>query len=432
MISDTHPTIVAGVQDMSNVSDLSHLSDSEEASQEQMIDVIKQVSYRTQQAAEALADEKQQLMVQKARLEADVALEQKISGQLPECEKRQKELEEEVAERTSRISVLKTEGEALKKQADELKQTLKFENAEAARQSIAQKVRQKEEIQQRAKQAGQQYQDCKIKLEAEQRRVLDLTTQLKSGEEDKENNESNESGKKYGELLTLRQEKEVCQKQYQNEKKELDLRIAVNERAAGAVKKIAAKSSEKEKQYQWVRALSNTANGALSGQDRIMLETYVQTAFFDRIIIRANTRFMQMTSGQFELVRAKTADNLRVQSGLELNVIDHYNGSIRSVKSLSGGESFKASLAMALGLSDEIQSQTGGIQIDTMFIDEGFGSLDENSLEQAIDVLLRLSESNRLVGIISHVGELKERIGRQIVVTKTPDGGSHARIVADN
>ncbi|HRL56809.1 MAG TPA: SbcC/MukB-like Walker B domain-containing protein, partial [Lachnospira sp.] len=127
-----------------------------------------------------------------------------------------------------------------------------------------------------------------------------------------------------------------------------------------------------------------------------------------------------MTSGQFELVRAKTADNLRVQSGLELNVIDHYNGSIRSVKSLSGGESFKASLAMALGLSDEIQSQTGGIQIDTMFIDEGFGSLDENSLEQAIDVLLRLSESNRLVGIISHVGELKERIGRQIVVTKTP------------
>ena len=429
LISDTHPTIVAGVQDMSNVSDLSHLSDSEEASQEQMIDVIKQVSYRTQQAAEALADEKQQLMVQKARLEADVALEQKISGQLPECEKRQKELEEEVAERTSRISVLKTEGEALKKQADELKQTLKFENAEAARQSIAQKVRQKEEIQQRAKQAGQQYQDCKIKLEAEQRRVLDLTTQLKSGEEDKENNESNESGKKYGELLTLRQEKEVCQKQYQNE---LDLRIAVNERAAGAVKKIAAKSSEKEKQYQWVRALSNTANGALSGQDRIMLETYVQTAFFDRIIIRANTRFMQMTSGQFELVRAKTADNLRVQSGLELNVIDHYNGSIRSVKSLSGGESFKASLAMALGLSDEIQSQTGGIQIDTMFIDEGFGSLDENSLEQAIDVLLRLSESNRLVGIISHVGELKERIGRQIVVTKTPDGGSHARIVADN
>ena len=350
-------------------------------------------------------------------------------GKLPQL---QKELEEEVAECTSRISVLKTEGEALKKQADELKQTLKFENAEAARQSIAQKVRQKEEIQQRAKQAGQQYQDCKIKLEAEQRRVLDLTTQLKSGEEDKENNESNESGKKYGELLTLRQEKEVCQKQYQNEKKELDLRIAVNERAAGAVKKIAAKSSEKEKQYQWVRALSNTANGALSGQDRIMLETYVQTAFFDRIIIRANTRFMQMTSGQFELVRAKTADNLRAQSGLELNVIDHYNGSIRSVKSLSGGESFKASLAMALGLSDEIQSQTGGIQIDTMFIDEGFGSLDENSLEQAIDVLLRLSESNRLVGIISHVGELKERIGRQIVVTKTPDGGSHARIVADN
>ncbi len=428
LISDTQPMTVAGLQDVSN---LSHLSDSEEASQEQMIDVIKQVSACTQQIEEALTEQKKQLVGIKAKLEADVALEQKLSGLLPECEKRQKDLEEDVAECTSRISVIKTECEALKKQADELKQTLKFENAEAARQSIAQKVRQKEKIEQQTKQAGQQYQDCKIKLEAEQKRVLDLTEQLKSGEDDNENNQSNESGKKYGELLNLRQEKENWQKQYQDEKKELDLRIAVNERAAGAVKKIAAKSREKEKQYQWVRALSNTANGALSGQDRIMLETYVQMAFFDRIIIRANTRFMQMTSGQFELVRARTADNLRAQSGLELNVIDHYNGSIRSVKSLSGGESFKASLAMALGLSDEIQSQSGGIQIDTMFIDEGFGSLDENSLEQAIDVLLRLSESNRLVGIISHVGELKERIGRQIVVTKTPDGGSHAKIIAD-
>ena len=108
------------------------------------------------------------------------------------------------------------------------------------------------------------------------------------------------------------------------------------------------------------------------------------------------------------------AGNNRSQSGLELDVIDHYNGTRRSVKTLSGGESFKASLSLALGLSDEVQSRAGGIRLDTMFVDEGFGSLDEESLEQAIKALAGLTEGNKLVGIISHVGELKERIDRQI------------------
>ena len=110
-------------------------------------------------------------------------------------------------------------------------------------------------------------------------------------------------------------------------------------------------------------------------------------------------------------------------------MIDHYNGSVRSVRSLSGGESFQASLAMALGLSDEIQSQAGGIQIDSMFVDEGFGSLDEESLNQAIQTLMQLSASNRLVGIISHVSELKEKINSQIVVKKDKNQGSLAEII---
>ena len=114
---------------------------------------------------------------------------------------------------------------------------------------------------------------------------------------------------------------------------------------------------------------------------------------------------------------------------MDLNVIDHYNGSERSVKSLSGGESFKASLALALGLADEIQSLAGGIKLDTMFVDEGFGSLDEDSLAQAMKALTSLADNNRLVGIISHVGELKQRIDKQIVVTKDKSGGSKAEIV---
>ena len=136
-----------------------------------------------------------------------------------------------------------------------------------------------------------------------------------------------------------------------------------------------------------------------------------------------------MTGGQYELKRREEARNNRSQSGLELDVIDHYNGSERSVNTLSGGESFKASLALALGLSDEIQSRAGGIRLGTMFVDEGFGSLDEQSLEQAMQALLALSEGERLVGIISHVGELKNRIDKQIVVTKEKSGGSRVTVV---
>ena len=183
-----------------------------------------------------------------------------------------------------------------------------------------------------------------------------------------------------------------------------------------------------EEKWKWLKALSDTANGTLRGKERIMLETYVQTAFFDRILARANVRLLKMTDGQYDLIRRRTAQNLQSQSGLELDVIDHYNGSVRSVRTLSGGESFKASLALALGLSDEVLSSTG-IRLDTLFVDEGFGSLDPESLNQAYRTLAGLTEGNRLVGIISHVEALKEKIDRQILVTKEKSGGSHARIV---
>lgn len=185
-----------------------------------------------------------------------------------------------------------------------------------------------------------------------------------------------------------------------------------------------------EEKWTWMKALSNTANGNLSGKEKVMLETYIQMTYFDRIINRANTRFMVMSGGQYELKRRKEAENNRSQSGLELDVLDHYNGTLRSVKTLSGGESFKASLSLALGLSDEIQSSAGGIKLDTMFVDEGFGSLDDESLAQAIKALSSLAEGNRLVGIISHVSELKDKIDKQIVVKKEKTGGSNITIVS--
>lgn len=212
-------------------------------------------------------------------------------------------------------------------------------------------------------------------------------------------------------------------------RQQLHTRISTNASALTHIREKSAELMQLDQRYTWVRTLSNTANGTLQGKEKIALETYVQMTFFDRILRRANVRLMVMSDGQYELKRRTAAENNRGQSGLELDVIDHYNGSERSVRSLSGGESFKASLSLALGLSDEIQSMAGGIRLDTMFVDEGFGSLDEESLRQAIRALTSLTEGNRLVGIISHVSELKEKIDRQIVVTKGRGGGSRAEIV---
>ena len=209
--------------------------------------------------------------------------------------------------------------------------------------------------------------------------------------------------------------------------KAVHTRLTANTTCQQNIRSKSAELSALEEKEKWMRALSNTANGAIRGKERIMLETYIQTTYFDRIVARANVRLMKMTGGQYDLKRRKTAENMKSQSGLELDVIDHYNGTERSVKTLSGGESFKASLALALGLSDEVQMSTG-IQLDTLFVDEGFGSLDPESLNQAYNTLAGLTEGNRLVGIISHVTELKERIDRQIVVTKEKSGGSKAVI----
>ncbi len=182
--------------------------------------------------------------------------------------------------------------------------------------------------------------------------------------------------------------------------------------------------------WQWVHTLAATANGAVPGKEKIMLETYIQTAYFDRILGRANTRLLIMSGGQYELRRCARAGDNRSQTGLELEVIDHYNGTARSVKTLSGGETFAASLSLALGLSDEVQATAGGVQLETMFVDEGFGSLDSEALQQALAALVGVSGGNRIVGIISHVAELKDRIDRQIIVTKDRSGGSRVQVQA--
>ena len=210
-------------------------------------------------------------------------------------------------------------------------------------------------------------------------------------------------------------------------KKESDLqkayrRVHNNKDIYEHLRRTSDKMQEIEEKYTWVKALSNTANGTISGKEKVMLETYIQMTYFDRIISKANLRLAKMSGNQYQLIRRKEASNNRSQSGLELDVIDYYNGSVRSVASLSGGEQFKASLSLALGLSDEVQSSAGGISLDTMFIDEGFGSLDDDSLDQAMDTLISSCGTNRLVGIISHVGSLKSRLDKMLIVEKDTSG----------
>lgn len=212
--------------------------------------------------------------------------------------------------------------------------------------------------------------------------------------------------------------------------KNIHARIRSNTLAHDHIAAKAKELSDLESRYQWLNNLTETANGGLSGKDKVMLETYVQTTYFDRILSRANLRLRKMSGGQYDLERRRVAANQRSQSGLELDIIDHVNSTRRSVNTLSGGEAFLASLALALGLSDEVQMSTG-IRLDTLFVDEGFGSLDAEALNKAYLTLAGLTEGNRLVGIISHVESLKDKIDKQIVVRKNRAGGSSATIQAD-
>ena len=186
---------------------------------------------------------------------------------------------------------------------------------------------------------------------------------------------------------------------------------------------------KREEDYLCYKGLSDTANGDIGGKAKITFETYLQTAYFSRIINAANYRFGRMSKGRFELMRRREPDSLRSQSGLELDVFDHYTGKSRDVRSLSGGESFQASLSLALGLSDLVQQTAGGIQLDTMFIDEGFGALDMEALDVAVTTLQQVAGNRRLIGIISHIGELAGRIDRQIHVYRS-NAGSYVEIIS--
>ncbi|ETO97502.1 AAA domain protein [Lachnoanaerobaculum sp. MSX33] len=342
-----------------------------------------------------------------------------IEKKLPQLRTKKDELQNSIVDINNTISTLESENKSLNSRIIDLKEKLVFSSKLEASKEIQKNEAQILKIKKDIDLATKSLKECSENLASAVARNDVLLKQMEGKQEVDLEAEKIKLNELESNRIQLRKNKESIHSRIVNNKSNCD--------------NIKLKSSELidiEKKYTWVKALSDTANGNITGKDKIMLETYIQMHYFDRIISRANTRLMIMTGGQYDLVRREEALSKVGQSGLDLDVIDHYNGTTRSVKSLSGGESFKASLALALGLSDEIQSSAGGIQLDTMFIDEGFGSLDEDSLAQAMNALASLASSNKLIGIISHVGELKQKIDKQIIVKKDKTGGSRAEIIA--
>ena len=232
-------------------------------------------------------------------------------------------------------------------------------------------------------------------------------------------------GKKRADLVALSAERDGQKDKAEairREKNLADNRLELNRGKESRIRELKDQLARALEKYTVEARLYRLVKGDISGKEKITLEQYLQGAGFDRIIAAANRRLLPMSEGQYELFRRKEAGGRQSGTFLDLEVLDNFTGRRRPVSSLSGGESFKASLSLALGLSDTVSSGAGGIQMDALFIDEGFGTLDRRSIESAMEILTSLTGAGKLVGVISHREELMESIPQQIRITKTREG----------
>ena len=235
------------------------------------------------------------------------------------------------------------------------------------------------------------------------------------------------------ELSSIREELDAAQEKLNAADKKLsssEQRLERNKTACEKIRELRQKWDARQKHWSTVDDVYRTVSGQKKQTAKLSFETYVQQYYFRAVVANANRRLHVLTQGMFTLRVRETASNLVSKTGLDLDVLDSRTGQWRDVSTLSGGESFLASLALALGLSDMVQAQSGAISIDALFIDEGFGSLDENALSNALDLLATLAQGKRLIGVISHMPELERRIGRQLRVIKT-DSGSKVQMILD-
>lgn len=347
-------------------------------------------------------------------------LYKKLDKEIPKIQEKQKSLSDEI----STLNTQKASDEAFisenTKRVTSIKSELDFESADLAKDKLKEYTNLSSDIKNAIEKSKNDFDDIKSKYDTQKGTKASLENALKEFKEI----DLASLNEKY---LKLNEYK----KDVDETAKSLYSRIESNKLLVDDISEKRDILKGYDDKYVWLKTLSETANGDISGKEKITLETFVQMTYFDSIIRKANIRLLTMSDGQYELVRRSDAETLKKNEGLALDVIDHFNASTRSVSTLSGGESFMASLCLALGLSDEIQSSNGGIKLDTMFVDEGFGSLDGEALDRALSALTSLSQGNRLVGIISHVDALCDRIDNKIVITKDRTIGSNAQIICD-
>ena len=379
-------------------------------------------------------EEQSRLASQVSAKQAEAAL---VQGKLP-CES-EEELRRQIAEAETRLEKLKK-----RLQESEAALTKGRSELESVRAVLRENTNQLAEQNQRLEQAEQEYRRAleenrfseeeyraalldQGRVEAWRNEVQAFAESQRFIEETIRRLKEETAGKSPVDTdqLALRQEELKREKSVLDEQvSQTSQRYHGNRRILQQLQDALRHKEKLEQRYLMLSSLSKTANGELPERQKLAFEQYVQAAYFQKVIQEANRRMSRMTNGRFELLRKEISDDNRSQSGLELNVMDYYTGKLRSVRSLSGGESFKASLSLALGLSDVIQSYAGGVQIDTMFIEDGFGTLDSESLDQAISALAALTTGDRLVGIISHVPELKEKIDKKITIQKSVTGST--------
>ncbi len=379
---------------------------------------LEKLSEETAAVLKTKQDEESVLKARLAALEAACSRKKILAADIPERQEKQKKCTDGIAEREKAAAAKDSLLAAKEEQIRKLAAGLAFSSEEEAQKQLAAlKV-------QKAKEA-KALEDARLVKEALARTLAEKKAAAEALKKQLSGREPADFAALEEKITALREEKSALSAARDG----AVTRFHTNRTAGESLRALCPQFHEAESRSAMLNVLSATANGAMGGKDKITLETYIQTAYFDRVIARANIRLMKMTGGQYELARQAEADNRVSQSGLGLEVVDHYNGTRRSASSLSGGESFKASLSLALGLSDEVRSASGGVRLDSMFVDEGFGSLDSESLEKAVNALCGITESGRIVGIISHVEELKDRIDRQIVVRKKRTGGSTVEVV---
>ena len=344
----------------------------------------------------------------------NIRRKENLDKQIPKTEDALRAAQDTRNKADKQIGMLQTQN-ALAARISELRQVLTCKDKASAEQEIGVLETRADALEQALTDAQTKEKSSLNTLTATRAAIRQLREQLKTGAD--------------ADLDKLSAKLHIQRGQKLDEQRQsVHTRLAVNGRAHDKIIKQRDALDALEQKFTWMDVLARTAAGTLSGKAKIDLETYVQATYFDHILSRANLRLQKMSGGQYDLKRRRNADNKQRRSGLDLDIVDHINATERSVNTLSGGEAFLASLALALGLSDEVQMSTG-IHLDTLFVDEGFGSLDSSALSKAYQTLAGLTEGNRLVGIISHVSELKERIDRQIVVSKGPDGSSHAELI---